>query len=150
MRHFILRTALATLLLLVPGSGRPSGSDDAPAPIARVDEIRAAHPIPEGESFTTQELLRGGGVSSHLVQVRSRLRPQIHREHEEMAYLLSGRGVFVIGDRVYPVKAGALMLIPRGVVHSFEAKEPSAVLAIFNPPFDPEDRVFVDASPPSP
>ena len=150
MRCLTLRTALAAGLLLVPGSARWADTDEAPAPIARVDEIRAAHPIAQGESFTTQELLRGRGVSSHLVQVRTRLRPQIHREHEEMAYLLSGRGVFVVGDRAYPVKEGALMLIPRGVVHSYEAKEPSTVLAIFSPPFDPEDRVFVDAPPPSP
>jgi len=150
MNRLGMRMTLAAGLLIAPGPARPSDTGGAPAPIVRLDEIRSAHPIAEGESFTTQELLRGGGVSSHLVQVRTRLRPQLHRAHEELAYLISGRGVFVVGDRAYPVKAGALMLIPRGVVHSYQAMEPSTVLAIFDPPFDPEDRVFVDAPATSP
>jgi quercetin dioxygenase-like cupin family protein len=72
----------------------------------------------------------------------------MHRDHEEVATILDGRGVFVLGERAYPVKTGSVMIIPRGTVHSFEAKEPTTVLAVFSPPFDPADRIFPDGPTP--
>jgi mannose-6-phosphate isomerase-like protein (cupin superfamily) len=148
-RRGILST-LATGLLLALGAAAPRAQQEPPAPLVRLDEILQAHPLKDGDSQTSVELMRGEGVSAHLIQVRSRLRPQYHKEHAETVYLLEGSGIFILGDRAYPVKAGSLMMIPRGVVHSFEAKQPTSVLAIFDPPFDPADRIFTDQPPPSP
>jgi quercetin dioxygenase-like cupin family protein len=124
--------------------------EETPAPLVRLDEILKAHPLKEGESQASVELLRSEGVSAHLIQVRTRIRPQVHKDHSETVYLLAGSGIFILGDRAYPVKEGSLLMIPKGIVHSFEAKQPTSVLAIFNPPFDPSDRIFMDEHPPSP
>ena len=144
----VLPAVTAGLLLLIAIALR--AQDEPPAPVVRLHEILKAHPLKEGDSQTSVELLRGQGVSAHLLQVRSRVRPHYHKDHEETVYLLEGSGIFILGDRVYPLKAGSLMMIPRGLVHSFEAKQPTSVLTVFNPPFDPADRIFVDAPPPSP
>ena len=159
MNRAAFRTLLVAVLAGTLGAAAPAPpaapapapappENSAPVPIARIDEIRTAHPIPPGESLTTLELLRGQDTSAHLVQVRTRLKPQIHREHEEVAYIVEGRGVFVLGERAYPVKAGSVMIIPRGMRHAYEAKEPTVVLAVFAPPFDPADRI--PAEDPSP
>jgi quercetin dioxygenase-like cupin family protein len=141
---------LAVGLLLAMGAGAPRAQQEPTSPVVRLDEILKAHPIKEGEAQTTVELMRGEGVSAHLIQVRSRVRPQYHKEHSETVYLLDGGGILILGDRAYPVKGGTLVMIPRGVVHSFEAKQPTSVLSIFDPPFDGADRIFVDEPPASP
>ena len=95
------RVVLAATLLAALATAATGGPDDSvPVPIARIDEIRLAHPIPPGESLTTLELLRGQNTSAHLVQVRTRLRPQIHRDHEEVAAILDGRGVKTVRSLV--------------------------------------------------
>jgi len=132
-------------------SAPPHGAEgEAPSAVVRLDEIRAAHPLKDGDAQSIVELLRGQGASAHLVQVRTRVRPHYHKDHEETAYLLEGSGIFILGDRTYPVKAGSLMMVPRGAVHSFDAKQPTSVLSVFNPPFDPADRIFVDTPSPTP
>ena len=144
------KMTLAAGLLSVLGAAAPVAQQEPPVPLVRLDEILKAHPIKEGDSQTSVELLRGEGVSAHLIQVRTRLRPQYHKDHSETVYLLEGSGILILGDRAYPVKTGSLMMIPRGIIHSFEAKQPTSVLAIFDPPYDPADRVFTDQPAPSP
>jgi len=135
---------LAAALLLAAPATPPRAQQQESSPVVRIDEILKAHPLKEGEAQTLVELLRGQGVSVNLVQVRSRVRPHYHKSHEETVYLIDGAGILILGDRTYNVKAGALMMIPKGAVHSFEAKEPTSVLSIFNPPFDGADRIFTD------
>lgn len=141
---------LAAGLLLMMGAGAPRAQQEPPSAVVRLDEILKAHPLKEGDNQTNVELMRGEGVSAHLVQVRSRVRPHYHKEHSETVYLLEGSGIFIVGDRAYPVKVGSLMMIPRGVIHSFDAKQPTSVLSIFDPPFDGADRIFVDEPAPTP
>jgi quercetin dioxygenase-like cupin family protein len=141
---------VAVGLLLAMGAGAPRAQQEPPSPVVRLDEILKAHPIKEGDSQSSVELMRGEGVSAHLTQVRTRVRPHYHKDHSETVYLLEGGGILILGDRAYPVREGTLMMIPRGVIHSFEAKQPSSVLSIFDPPFDGSDRIFVDEPPASP
>jgi len=160
MRRDVIRLGLAAAGLLLLLEGAPaaqetqqtqhSQEENAPSPIVRLDEIRAQHPIDKVDSLTTVELLRSQGVSAHLTQVRTRVRPHVHKDHGETVYVLEGSGVFIMGDRVYMLKAGSLIMIPRGVVHSYEAKQPTTVLSIYDPPFDNSDRIFVEEPAPTP
>ena len=144
MRCVWIRPAMTAGLLLILGTIAPRALEEPPAPVVRVDEILKSHPLKEGDAQSSVELLRGAGVSAHLIQVRSRVRPHYHKDHSETVYLLEGSGIFILGDRAYPVKAGSLLMIPRGMIHSYEAKQPTKVLSLFDPPFDPADRIFVD------
>ncbi|HEU5180563.1 MAG TPA: cupin domain-containing protein [Candidatus Polarisedimenticolia bacterium] len=157
MKGFAIRLALPAAGILTLLAGAPAAQEtqqaqeeNGPSPIVRLDEIRTQHPISKVDSLTTVELLRGQGVSAHLTQVRTRVRPHVHKDHGETVYVLEGSGVFIMGDRVYMLKAGSLLMVPRGVVHSYEAKQPTSVLSIFDPPFDPADRIFTDEPAPTP
>lgn len=146
MTRLGLRTALTVpvgliLCIALPGAQEP---EQAPSPLVRLDEIRAQHPLKDVDSMSTVELMRGQGVSAHLIQVRTRVRPHYHRDHGETVYVLEGSGILILGDRVYPLKAGSLLMIPKGVIHSFDAKQPTTVLSVFDPPFDPADRIYID------
>jgi quercetin dioxygenase-like cupin family protein len=124
-------------------AGSPAG-----AGVANLREALAAGSLPAGEGFQARELLRGAEGSGHLVQVSTRIRPHIHRSHEEIAYILEGKGTFRVGGELHAVGAGSLMVVPRGVVHSYEAAEPTVVLAVYHPAFDPADRFFVEEAGP--
>ena len=151
MKSAAIRLTLAAAgLLVLLGGASVAQEETAPSPIVRLDEIRAQHPLKDVDALTTVELLRGQGVSAHLTQVRTRVRPHVHKDHGETVYVIEGSGAFIMGDRVYLLKPGSLIMIPRGVVHSYEAKQPTAVLSIFDPPFDPADRIFMDEQPPTP
>lgn len=147
-KHFRIPLTLALACCLGAGSAPPPTG--AAVPVVRLDEIRARHPLLAGDASSVLEILRGQGMSASLVQVRTRVRAHLHRDHEETVVVLEGRGIFVLGERGYPVRSGSLIIIPRGAVHSYEAQEPTVALSFFNPPFDNADRTFVEPAPPSP
>lgn len=45
--------------------------------------------------------------------------PHIHKELDEICYVLEGTASVLVGDKVYEVEAGGFHLRPRGVVHTF-------------------------------
>jgi mannose-6-phosphate isomerase-like protein (cupin superfamily) len=45
--------------------------------------------------------------------------PHRHREQDEMFYVLEGAYEFLLGDKKQTCEAGALIYVPRGVVHTF-------------------------------
>lgn len=73
--------------------------------------------------------------------------PHIHQEHDEILYILKGEGEFRLGDRTLPFKAGHVVFIPAGMVHTPIVVGYLAALSIYAPYFDPQnpDRIFVEA-----
>lgn len=59
----------------------------------------------------------------------------LHREMEEMFYVLEGAVEISVGDRVIDAKPGAFVLVPRGVAHGFvnRGETPARLLIIFCP-----------------
>ena len=86
-------------------------------------------------------LLVGGqtnpALSLHLVRLEpgAEITPHTHDEAETF-YLLSGRGVLVMGDEEIELGPGCGGLAPPGVVHGMRnpGPQPTVVLAIFTPP----------------
>jgi quercetin dioxygenase-like cupin family protein len=54
--------------------------------------------------------------------------PHIHREHDEIFYILEGRFSFVIGHATQEVGVGSLVWIPRGTRHGFNVQSGSRAL----------------------
>ncbi len=73
-------------------------------------------------------------------------RPHVHRTHDELCVLVSGRGSVTIGATTTPVAAGSVIVIPMGVPHTAHFDEPFAMLSVYAPHDDPDapDREFVD------
>ena len=65
-----------------------------------------------------------------------RPRPHAHRDAEEMWYVLDGRLTFHVDTRVFEAPAGAFVIVPRGLAHTFwnaDEQRPSRFLLMFTP-----------------
>ncbi len=81
-------------------------------------------------------------TSHHLIRLRTREEPHIHRQHDLTVVVLAGKAIVHLGDKSYHTRAGDVVEIPRGIPHWAENIHDSAsvVYAIYNPPFDGLDR----------
>ena len=62
----------------------------------------------------------GGVANVHVVRV-SKGTTHVHTGYDESYYVLSGTGRITLGQDVYPLRPGAVAIIPAGVPHSLEA-----------------------------
>lgn len=107
------------------------------------------HPLAEGDALRMDEVDRSAAASYHIVQIRGRERPHLHQHHDLTATLLSGRGRLYLGTTVLAMDAGAVVTIPRGVVHYFVCDAPDQVAVAYvvaAPPLDEPDLVYVDVA----
>ncbi len=66
-----------------------------------------------------------------------------HVDHDLIVFLASGKGVIRLGAQSFPMRAGDVVFIERGVVHAFRNTDHqgSLALVISVPPARPDDRV---------
>jgi mannose-6-phosphate isomerase-like protein (cupin superfamily) len=88
---------------------------------------------------------QGQGVSHHIVQIRDRESPHMHRAHDGTVVMISGRGFLMMGDKRIDLSAGDIVYIPRGAAHFYvnTGIEPTIAFVVFSPPFDGKDNVPV-------
>jgi quercetin dioxygenase-like cupin family protein len=86
----------------------------------------------EGPNFAMRRFVMkaGGGMPRHTNIV----------EHEQ--YVLRGQAVITIGDETYQVKAGEIVFIPGGAIHSYQntGEEPFEFLCIIP---NKEDKITI-------
>ncbi len=101
----------------------------------------AENPLGASENIKITTLGQGQGVSHHLVQVRDREKPHIHKIHDGTVVMVKGRGYLMLENRRIDLSAGDIVYIPRNAVHYFvnTASEPSVAFVVFYPPFDGKD-----------
>jgi mannose-6-phosphate isomerase-like protein (cupin superfamily) len=84
-------------------------------------------------------------ASAHHVRVAEEVKPHLHRRHDETVVILAGRGRLTLAARTLDVGPGSVVIVPRGTVHSLVVSgDPLEAVSVFAPPFDGQDRVFVD------
>jgi len=59
--------------------------------------------------------------------------PHVHREHDEIFYILEGRFSFVIGNATQEAGKGSLVWVPRGTRHGFRIQPGSKTLLVTIP-----------------
>lgn len=61
--------------------------------------------------------------------------PHLHREMEELFYVLEGEVDILVGDRTIKAQAGAFVLVPRSTTHAFtnRGKKRAKLLVMFCP-----------------
>src|SRR4030081_2066024 len=59
--------------------------------------------------------------------------PHIHREHDEVFYVLRGRFTFTLGHEVVVAEEGSTVLVPRGTRHGFTTELDARALLIAVP-----------------
>ena len=59
--------------------------------------------------------------------------PHVHRDREELFFVLEGEVDFTLGSDVTAATAGSLLFIPRGAIHGFSAAPGARLLAFVTP-----------------
>jgi mannose-6-phosphate isomerase-like protein (cupin superfamily) len=82
---------------------------------AEIEKVLADNPLGAGESIKITTLGQGQGVSHHLVQVRDREKPHIHKMHDGTVVMVKGRGYIMMDNRRIDLSSADIVYIPRGV-----------------------------------
>lgn len=101
-------------------------------------------PLPYDQDLSNLPLYIGQTSSASLIQVRHSVQSHYHAYHDEIVYVLQGKGVMTVGTETRAIQAGDLIVMERGKVHKVinKSAEPLVALSIMSPPFDGEDRIY--------
>ena len=144
-RAYARRVAAALIaccwMLAFPPTARAGGPEPSVVPL---DEALAEHADP-AKGAVVAEILRGQNASVNAWQITDVMPAHLHRSHEEIIIVRTGRARARIGDRDVDLKPGDVFLVPRNTVHAARAngEEPFTGVSVFAPGFDGKDRVPV-------
>ncbi len=113
---------------------------------SQLAEILASNPLAPGQNIRVVNLGSGKETSHHLVQIRDREKPHVHRTHDLTVFMLKGKGYLMLGQKRIDLGRGDVLFIPRETVHYYvnTHSEPSVGLAVFSPVFRGKDSVPVN------
>lgn len=146
-RGLRFRLARRTIALLAASVAlAPVARARAADPVVALEQALADHADPSKGAVVT-EILRGEQASVNAWQITDVMPPHLHREHEEVIIVRTGRARARIGDRDVDLKPGDVFLVPKNTVHAARAygEEPFTGVSVFAPAFDGKDRVAVPA-----
>jgi quercetin dioxygenase-like cupin family protein len=140
---------LALCVVVAPAVARAA---DPPAnpPVVSLDQALAAHADP-AKGAVVAEILRGEQASVNAWQITDAMPPHLHKSHEEIIIVRTGRARARIGERDVDLKPGDVFHVPKNTVHAARAygEEPFTGVSVFAPAFDGKDRVLVPAPEPT-
>lgn len=140
------RLATPALLAVLAALPLPRTAVAADPPVVSLEQALAAHADPQKGAVVT-EILRGEQASVNAWQITDAMPPHLHREHEEIIIVRTGRARARIGDRDVDLGPGDVFLVPKNTVHAARAygEDPFTGVSVFAPAFDGKDRVPVPA-----
>jgi len=143
-------TTKVVLLALLCLTGCVSASPQDRTALTRPDltDLMAQlqrNPIGPGEDLRITTLVESREMSGLLVQVRGSLPPHFHKLTQEVMCMLSGEGLLRLGADRIPIKAGAVVRISAGLVHTFAntGPVPAVFFVVTMPRWDEQDRFVV-------
>jgi mannose-6-phosphate isomerase-like protein (cupin superfamily) len=114
---------------------------------AELAEVLAENPLGASENIKLTNLGYGQSASYHIVQIRDRETPHMHKAHDGTVVMMKGRGYLIMEDRRIDLLVGDVVHIPRGAGHYYinTGSEPTVAFVTFFPPFDGKDSIPVTA-----
>jgi mannose-6-phosphate isomerase-like protein (cupin superfamily) len=111
-----------------------------------IEKVMAENPLASSENIKITTLGQGQSVSHHIVQIRDREKPHLHKDHDGTVAMIKGHGYLMMENRRIDLSVGDIVYISRGAVHYFvnTASEPTVAFVVFSPPFDGKDTVPVE------
>ncbi len=84
--------------------------------------------------------------SSFLIIIPKEVKSHYHAEHTEQVVILSGEADMILGEQKLHIKAGDVIIIPKGTKHSVivTSTEPLKIISVQAPYFDGTDRIMLD------
>jgi mannose-6-phosphate isomerase-like protein (cupin superfamily) len=108
-------------------------------PLVRYLDETPALECPHGHVRRVITAGAGGVANVHVVSVTAGA-PHVHSGYDEVYYVLAGTGRISLGTEWHPLRPGAAVVIPAGVVHALEADAGEALeFVIFGTPPVPID-----------
>jgi len=123
----------------------PASADSSLPDLTDLQAQLERNPIGPGEELRITKLVESHEMSGLLVQVRGSLPPHFHKLTQEVIYMLRGEGLLQVGADRIPIKAGAVVRIPAGTVHTFTntGPAPAVFFVVTTPRWDEQDRFVV-------
>jgi quercetin dioxygenase-like cupin family protein len=111
-----------------------------------LQQVLNQNPLGPQANIKVVTLGKGETVSHHIVQIRDRETPHVHRSHDLTVFVVRGEGPMFIDKQERYLRAGDAVFIPRGTVHHFTntSPRPAVALVVFSPPFDGKDTIPVN------
>ncbi len=83
--------------------------------------------------------------SSFIIIIPTEVKSHYHATHTEQVVVLCGEADMMLGDQKLHIKAGDVIIIPKGTVHSVivTSKDPLKIISVQAPFFDGTDRVMI-------
>ena len=145
LAHFCPFLGLCFLVACASRSPRFFLYDGTTIAQAELSKVLAENLLGPNEKIKATTLAQGREVSHHLVQIRDRELPHIHKSHDATVVMMKGRGYLVMDHQRIDLSADDVVFIPRGVVHYYvnTSSEPTVVFVVYSPPFDGTDNIPV-------
>lgn len=82
--------------------------------------------------------------SSFLIIIPKEVKSHYHAVHTEQVVVISGEADMMLGDQKIHIKAGDVIIIPKGTVHSVivTSEDPLKIISVQAPYFDGADRIM--------
>lgn len=111
-----------------------------------MQELIRQNPIGPKENIKAVLIHKTEDVSIHLIQIRFKEKPHVHKTHDLIVSLNKGKGVLHIGEKVIMMSEGDIAFIPRDAVHYFEnsGDDVAVGLGIFIPSYNGKDMAVVN------
>jgi mannose-6-phosphate isomerase-like protein (cupin superfamily) len=116
------------------------GTEGAKRVLVRYRDMTRVDPCPYGQACRIVTGGEGGVANVHVITV-SQGGLHFHRLYDEVYYVLAGTGVVMIAGSAYPLRPGAVVVIPAGVPHELcaAAAGPLEFIIFGTPPMAIDD-----------
>jgi mannose-6-phosphate isomerase-like protein (cupin superfamily) len=108
---------------------RPPVKTPDPRTVAIPDYVER-NAIGAREPAKTSVIACGGTTTTSLIQIREPLEGRLHKDADELLYVVGGEGVLSLSTQDVPLRAGTFSLVPRGMAHAIIRRGRSGLILL--------------------
>ncbi|MBA3679816.1 MAG: cupin domain-containing protein [Bacteroidetes bacterium] len=98
------------------------------------------------ENVFNKALFSDSLASSFCIIIKNEVKSHKHQYHSEHVYVMEGEAQMRLGEKIFKIKKGDLVFIPKNTIHAVKttSKQPLKVISIQAPIFDGKDRIIIE------
>lgn len=115
---------------------------------ANINEILEKNPIDEKADQLLTSLGKIASGRVQLLQTNGDIKPHYHVYHDEIVYIVKGKGILTIDEDRHVASPGTVFIIPKRATYGLQntGEKPLVALVIEIPPADPKDVWTIKAN----
>jgi mannose-6-phosphate isomerase-like protein (cupin superfamily) len=100
----------------------------------------------KAENLYNKSIFGDSLASSFCIVIKKEVKAHRHAYHSEHVVVMDGEGMMKMGEKIFSIKKGDVIFIPKNTVHSVKtlSKTPLKVISIQAPLFDGKDRIMLE------